>query len=144
MLSSAPIMYNNSGSVAIPLHNVTIIVQGDFVQISCIFKGNLGVLGASLTSYWSVDPPPAQHSDVSYVTDNATDPYRIAVYQTCLTSGGSCCNFTNQLTILSIPLSLDGYKLSCVESLNTAGSEPTVHTNTTTISKFMNTDQAHV
>ena len=137
-------MCNNSGSVAIPLHNVTIIVQGDFVQISCIFKGNLGVLGASLTSYWSVNPPPAQHSDVSYVTDNTTDPYRIAVYQTCLTSGGSCCNFTNQLTILSIPLSLNDYKLSCVESLNTAGSEPTVHTNTTSISKFMNTDQAHV
>ena len=130
-------MCKDSGDVAIPLHDVTVTVQGDFIQIGCLFKGNLAVLGFSLTSYWAVTPPPEQKHNKSYIADNSTDPYRIAVYQTCLTSDGSCCNFTNQLTIQNVPLSLNDNELTCVESLRTTGHEPAVHTNHTTISKLI-------
>ena len=129
-----PIVCKDSGDVAVPLYDVTLAVEGDFIQISCLFKGNLAVLGISLTSYWTVT---TQMLNTSYVIDNSTDPYRIAVYQTCLTSDGSCCNFTNQLTIQNIPLSLNGDTLTCVESLRTAGHEPAVHTSGTTISKLI-------
>ena len=139
----APIVCKDSGDVAVPLHDVIYTVQGDFIQIGCLFKGNLAVLGFSLTSYWEVTPPPEQKHNESYITDNSTDPYRIAVYQTCLASDGSCCNFTNQLTIQNIPLSLTDNELTCVESLRTAGHEPAVHTSGTTISKLI-TDPVHM
>ena len=132
--SSAPIVCKDSGDVAVPLHDVTLVVEGDLIQISCLFKGNLAVLGISLTSYWTVT---TQMLNTSYVIDNSTDPYRMAVYQTCLTDDGSCCNFTNQLTIQNIPLSLNGDTLTCVESLRTAGHEPAVHTSHTIISKLI-------
>ena len=127
-------MCKDSGDVAVSLRDVIIVVEGDFIQISFLFKGNVAVLGISLTSYWTVT---AKMLNISYVTDNSTDPYRITVYQTCLTSDGSCCNFTNQLTIQNIPLSLNGDTLTCVESLRTAGHEPAVHTSGTTISKLI-------
>ena len=114
----APIVCKDPGKVAVPLHSDMITVQGEFIQLSCLFKGNLALYGDSLSSYWSVNFPPVQQHN-----------------QTCLTSDGSCCNFTNQLTILSVPLSLDGSELTCVESLNTAGSEPLIHKSNTTISK---------
>jgi len=132
----APIVCKDPGKVAVPLHSDMITVQGEFIQLSCLFKGNLALYGDSLSSYWSVNfPPVQQHNGEFYITDNSTDSYYIAIYQTCLTSDGSCCNFTNQLTILSVPLSLDGSELTCVESLNTAGSEPLIHKSNTTISK---------
>ena len=136
-------MCEDSGDVAVPLHDVTYTVEGDFIQISCLFKGNLALLGFSLTSYWEVIPPPEQKHNESYIADNSTDPYRIAVYQTCLTRDGSCCNFTNKLIIENIPLTLNNNDLSCVESLRTPGHEPAVNTSDTTISK-LNIDPVQV
>ena len=130
-------MCNDSGDVAVPLCNVTLAVEGDFIQISCLFKGNLDDLGTSLTSYWMVTPRSGQNLNESYIIDNSTDPYRIAVYQTCLTSDGSCCNFTSQLRILNISLSLNKNTLTCVESLRTAGHEPAVHTSGTIFGKLI-------
>ena len=127
---------NNLVDVAVPLHDVIYTVEGDFIQISCLFKGNLAVLELSLTSSWEVTPPPEQKLNESYICGNSTDPYRIAVYQTCLTSDGSCCNFTNKLIIQTVPLSLNNYKLTCSEKLTTAGQEPVVQTSATTISKY--------
>ena len=136
-------MCEDSGDVAVPLHDVTYTVEGDFIQISCLFKGNLALLGFSLTSYWEVIPPPEQKHNESYISDNSTDPYLIALYQTCLTSDGSCCNFTNKLIIENIPLTLNNNDLSCVESLRTPGHEPAVHNSDTTISKLI-TDPVQV
>ena len=138
--SSAPIVCKDSGDVAVPLHDVIRTVEGDSIQISCLFKGNLAVLNDILTSYWTIVSPPDQKFNVSQitVTDNSTDPYYIAVYQTCLTRDGSCCNFTNQLIIENIPLSLNNHMLTCMESLIIVHhEEPVVYTNSTTISKLI-------
>ena len=128
-------MCKDSGDVAVATtlwcHNSS---RGRFYTNQLFFKGNLAVLGISLTSYWTVT---TQMLNTSYVTDNCTDPYYIAVYQTCLTGDGSCCNFTKQLTIQNIPLSLNSDTLTCVESLRTAGHEPAVHTSGTTISELI-------
>ena len=133
--SPAPIVCNDSGDVAVPLRNVTLVVEGDFIQISCLLKGNLTVLGISFTSYWTVT---TQMLNTSYVINNSTDPYRIAVNQTCLTSDGFCCNFINQLTIQNIPSTLNNNILTCVQSLRTVGQEePVVYTSGTTISKLV-------
>ena len=123
-----------------PLHNVMRTVEGEHVQLNCLFKGNLAVLSKSLSSYWTVNFPPFQQGNtVIHIDDNSTYPYCIAVYQTCLTSNGSCCNFTNQLTILNTSSLLDGVQLTCTESLNVAGSkEPVIHTSSTTIGKCYN------
>ena len=130
-------MCEDSGDVAVPLHDVTYTVEGDYIQINCLFKGNLALLGFSLTSYWTVTPPPEQKLNESYISDNSTDPYLIALYQTCLTGNGSCCNFTNKLIIENIPLTLNDNDLSCVESLRRPGHKPAVHTSCTTISKLI-------
>ena len=130
-------MCKDSGDVAVPLHDVILAVERDFIQINCLFKGNLDDLDISFTSSWVVTPRSGQNLHESYITDNSTDPYRIAVFQTCLTSDGSCCNFTNELIILNISLSLDKNKLNCVESSRTAGHEPAFHDSGTFISKLI-------
>ena len=134
--SLAPMVCEDPAHVAIPLHNVTMTVQGETIQLSCLFKGNLDHLDTSLTSYWRINFPPSQQYNGSlYVDDNSTDLYRIAVYQTC--SGTTCCTFINQLVILDAPLSLNDATLTCTESLSVAGSDkPVEYTSNTTICKL--------
>jgi len=100
---------NNSGSVAVPQKNI-MTVKGESIVLHCLFKGNLKILWPSLSSYWMIGP--------TCIMDNSTDPYRIAVYQTCLSTDGSCCNFTNQLNILKAPLKLHNTNLTCGEILD--------------------------
>ena len=135
--SLAPFVCEDPAHVAIPLGDVTMTVQGELIQLSCLFKGNLALLETSLTSYWRINLPPAQqHNGPLYIHDNSTDLYRIAVYQTC--SGASCCNFLNKLTILDASLSLNNARLTCTESLSIAGSDkPVEYTSNTTIGKCM-------
>ena len=144
--SLAPIVCDNPAHVTQPLRNVTMTVQGEFIQLNCLFKGNLALLDTSLTSYWNINLPPAQqHDGPLYVYDNSTDPYLIAVYQTCLTSNASCCNFINQLTIRNASLSLNNAKLTCTEGLSIAGNDkPVEYTSSTTIGKFTLRIQLHI
>jgi len=107
----APIVCNNSGSVAVPQKNI-MTVKGESIVLHCLFKGNLKILWPSMSSYWMIRPY-GQHSQTTYITDNSTDPYRIAIYQTCLSKDGSCCNFTNQLNILKVSLELNNVDLTC-------------------------------
>ena len=109
-------MCNNSGSVAVPQKNI-MTVKGESIVLQCLFKGNLKILWPSMSSYWMIGPHD-QHSEPTYITDNSTDPYRIVVYQTCLSEDGSCCNFTNQLSIQKVPLRLSGADLKCAEIID--------------------------
>ena len=116
----APIVCNNSGSVAVPQKNV-MTVEGESIKLRCLFKGNLKVLWPSITSYWiirSIDI----HAKPTYILDNSTNHYQIAVYQTCLSEDGSCCNFTNQLNIKNVPLQLHNTTLTCGEVLDDVSS----------------------
>jgi len=97
--------------VAVPQKNI-MTVKGESIVLQCLFKGNLKILWPSLSSYWMIGLLD-QHSEPTYVTDNYTNPYRIAVYQTCLSKDGSCCNFTNELSIMKVPLGLNGADLTC-------------------------------
>ena len=108
-----------------------ITVSGEHTQLNCLFHGSLHTPGLSLTSYWEVNT--SQHESI-YIHDNSTGPYLIAVYPTCET----CCNFTNQLTILSVPAELDGATVSCVEqcSHGTDPDPPVTRQNTSTLSKY--------
>ena len=104
-------MCNNSGSLAVPQKNI-MTVKGESIALHCLFRGNLNILWPSMSSYWMIGPND-KHSGATYITDNSSDPYRIAVYQTCLSEDGSCCNFTNQLDIMKVPLELNGVDLTC-------------------------------
>ncbi|XP_065884414.1 hemicentin-1-like isoform X2 [Dysidea avara] len=112
----APIVCNNSGSVAVPQKDI-MTVKGESIVLQCLFKGNLKILWPSMSSYWMIGSH-GQHTEPTYIMDNSTDPYRIAVYQTCLSEDGSCCNFTNQLNILKVPLGLNGVELKCAEIID--------------------------
>ncbi|XP_065884169.1 uncharacterized protein [Dysidea avara] len=112
----APIVCNNSGSVAVPQKNI-MTVKGESIVLQCLFKGNLKILWPSMSIYWMIGSHDQQTQDM-YIMDNSTDPYRIAVYQTCLNEDGSCCNFTNKLTIPKVPLELNGVHLECGEVLD--------------------------
>jgi len=114
---------NNSGSVAVPQKNI-MTVKGESIVLQCLFKGNLEVLWPSMSSYWIIGPHDQQKKP-AYIKDNSTNPYNIAVYQTCLSEDGSCCNFTNQLDILQVPLELHNTSLTCVEILNNVSSKHT-------------------
>jgi len=102
--------------VAVPQKNI-MTVKGESIKLHCQFKGNLNVLWPSMSSYWMIGRH-GSHAEPTYIMDNSTDPYRIAVYQTCLSKDGSCCNFTNQLNILKVPLELHNIKLTCGEVLD--------------------------
>ena len=104
-------MCNNSGSVAVPQKNI-MTVKGESIKLHCLFKGNLKILWPSMSIYWMIGSHD-QHTEPTYIMDNSTDPYRIAVYQTCLSEDGSCCNFTNQVNINRVPLKLNGVDLTC-------------------------------
>ena len=97
--------------MAVPQKNI-MTVKGESVVLHCLFKGNLKILWPSMSIYWMIGSH-GQHTEPTYIMDNSTDPYRIAVYQTCLSEDGSCCNFTNQLNIKSVPLELNGADLTC-------------------------------
>jgi len=102
--------------VAVPQKNI-MTVKGESILLHCLFKGNLEILWPSLSSYWMIGPHD-QRREPTYITDNSTDPYRIAVYQTCLSEDGCCCNFTNQLIIKNVPLELHNVSLTCGEVLD--------------------------
>ena len=72
-------------------------VKGESITFHYLFKGNLEILSPTMSSYWMTGPH-GQYTESTNITDNSTDPYRITVYQTCLSEDGSCCNFTNNLT----------------------------------------------
>ena len=132
-------MCNDPAHITKPLRATVITVQGESIQLGCLFSGNLAVLAPSLTSYWKINFPLAEkHNGALYIFDNSSDLYRIGVYQTCLTSDASCCNFINQLTILNAPLSLNDATLSCTEGLSVAGKDkPVYHMSNTTFSKLI-------
>ena len=109
-------MCKNSGSVAVPQKDVT-TVKGESILLQCLFKGNLKILWPSMTSYWMIRSHD-QHSKPTYVTNNSTKQYHIAVYQTCLSDNGSCCNFTNQLYVQNASLELNGAELECAEIID--------------------------
>ena len=122
-------MCNNSGSVVVPQKNI-MTVKGESVVLHCLFKGNLKILWPSMSSYWMIGPHD-QHTEATYIMDNSTDPYRIAVYQTCLSEDGSCCNFTNQLNIVKVSLGLHNTVLTCGEVL-----DEVVNTHAASMSKY--------
>ncbi|XP_065886340.1 titin-like isoform X2 [Dysidea avara] len=104
----APIVCKNPGILVSPQRNL-MTVKGESIMLSCQFRGNLKTLDASLTSYWSITPY-GQTSNKTDIMDNSTYPYLIGVYQI------EDCNFTNQLTIQSVPMY--HVNLTCVESLD--------------------------
>ena len=106
-----------------------ITVSEQYIQFRCLVQGNLRTLDGSITSYWKIDFPSSAQKEPIYIPDNSTDPYRIAVYQTCETP----CNFTSQLTILSVPAELDDAKISCVEFIQEK--DPMTYQSTATLSK---------
>ena len=121
---------NDSGKILKPPQDV-ITVSKQYIQFRCLVQGNLKTLDNSVTSYWKVDFKSSSRKEPIYINDNSTDPYRIAVYPTCET----CCNFTSQLTILSVPAELDGAKITCVEHVQEV--DPVTHQSTATLSKYM-------
>ena len=121
-----------------------ITVLGEYIQFRCLVQGNLRTLGFSLTSYWQVDYPPYLGHNSTFISDNSTDPYRIAVYPTC----EDCCEFASQLTILRIPPELindnnnnnndinnNNITISCAEYLRVPGDEPVTHQSASSLSK---------
>ena len=125
----APVVCNNSGSVAVPQTNV-MTVKGESIVLQCLFKGNLEVLEPSISSFWMIGPHD-EHAKPTYITENSTDQYYIAVYQTCLSEDGSCCNFTNKLIIEDVPLQLHNVSVTCGEILD---EDPSTHASF--LSKF--------
>ena len=120
----APVMCNNSGSVAV-LQKDIITVKGESIVLQCLFKGNLKVLWPSMTSYWMIRPH-GQNTKPLYIMNNSTDSYHIAVYQTCLSEDGSCCNFTNKLYIQDVQLEFNKAHLECGVAIDGVMSSHTV------------------
>ena len=108
---------NNLGKITESSQDI-ITAPGEYIQLKCLVQGNLNSLGFSLTNYWTMDFPPSQNLNTTYIVDNSTDPYRIALYPNC----EACCNFTTQLTILSVPPQLSGaITFTCVEHIELVG-----------------------
>ena len=120
---------NDSGKILKPPQDI-ITVSNQYIQFRCLVQGNLETLDYSVTSYWKIEFPLPSHKEPIYIYDNSTDPYRIAIYPTCET----CCNFTSQLMILSVPAELDGAKISCVEFIQEI--DPVMQQSTATLSKY--------
>ena len=107
-------------------------MSGEYIQFRCLVQGNLCSLDLSLTSYWKVDFPPYQDHNSTYISDNSTDPYRIAVYQT-----SENCVFTNQLTILEIPAEWNNnITVPCGEHLQVKVDKPVTYESSCSLSKF--------
>jgi len=126
----APITCNESGKI-IKSGQKVITVVGEHIQFKCLVQGNLHTLDGSLTSYWEIDFSLSQHRDSVLISDNSTDPYRIAVYQSLT------CNFISQLTILSVPLELNGItEFTYIQYLPVTGKDPATQKSTTMLSKL--------
>ena len=109
----APIVCNNSGSVAVPQKNI-MTVKGESIVLQCLIKGNLKILETFTRSLWEISSGKI-NKEVTYIADNSTDPYRIAVYQ----SVASRCEFVNKLIILNVSSELDNLNLTCTEIVDT-------------------------
>ena len=130
MYSLGCINCNDLGKITESSQDI-ITVPGEHIQFRCIVQGNLNSLGFSLTNYWTMDFPPSQNLNTTYIVDNSTDPYRIAHYPNC----EACCNFTTQLTILSVPPQMnDTITLNCVEKIELA-EKPIIQRSKSTLSK---------
>ena len=73
---------------------------------------------SNLKSYWGVIFPITRQPKIIYIDDNDTCPFFIALYQTCLTDNGSCCNFISRLTIQNVTLEYSKITVSCNEHLD--------------------------
>ena len=104
----APVVCKNSGSVAVPQKDVT-TVKGESIVLC--FQENFKILLPSLTAYWVIKSHD-QCTKPTYIKDNSTSQYHIAVYQTCLSEDGSSCSFTNQLDIQNVLLELNDAELT--------------------------------
>ena len=123
---------NDSGNINRPPQDI-ITVSGEYIQFRCLVQGNLHSLNLSLESYWQMNFTSSQGNHSTFISDNSTDPYRIAVYPTC----ENCCNFTSQLTILRTPefSSNTNISLTCIERLTVMGKNPVIHQSTSILSK---------
>jgi len=111
----APVVCNNSGSLVGRQKNIMTVIR-ELITLQCFFEGNVKLLGGSWSVSWEV-----RYSDSRQpqrITDNSTNPYRIAVYQTCLSEDGSCCKFVNQLTILDTSSEISDASLSCIAAFD--------------------------
>ena len=134
----AYIKCNDSGKIIRSPQDITTVL-GEYIQFMCLVRGNLRTLGFSLTSYWRVDYPPYQGRNSTYISDNSTDPYRIATYPAC----ENCCKFTSQLTILRTPPELindnnnnnNSVTVSCAELLRVQGDQPVTYQSTSSLGK---------
>ena len=130
-------MCDHPANVTKPLHGPVVTVEGEYLPLSCSFRGNLDLLKPSLTSYWKIDFH-RPDDEKMYIFDNSSNLYCIALYQTCLTGDGSCCNFVSQLIILNASLSLSYASLTCTEGLSVAGKDKSPeYSSSTTIGKLI-------
>ena len=111
----APIMCNNSGSLVGRQKSILTVI-GELITLQCFFEGNVKLLGGSLFVSWEVSYSDSHQPQ--RITDNSTNPYRIAVYQTCLSEDGSCCKFVNQLTILDTSSEMNDTSLTCIAAID--------------------------
>lgn len=118
--------------MAVPQKDI-ITVEGESILLQCQFKGNYEAISPSLSVYWMIRSRD-QHTKPTYIQDNSTDKYQIAVYQTCLSDNGSCCNFTNNLSIQNIPLELNDNDMTCGVVFDDDGTTNS-HSHTATIGK---------
>ena len=126
---------NDSGKIIRSPQDI-ITVSGEYIQFSCLVQGNLRTLGFSLTSYWQVDYPPNQGQSSTYISDNSTNPYLIAIYPT-----HENCALTSLLIIARISLELNNITLTCVEYLRQIGNEPVTYQSYSKLSKYKDTRQ---
>jgi len=97
-------------------------VSGEVISLECLYHGNydkMHRLRFSFVYYWVVGFPNGEKPLV--IQRNDTKSFRIALYQTCLTSNFSCCEFVSKLTIYDASLNLDGAKVQCYEFMEITG-----------------------
>ena len=121
------------GEIIKPPQNI-ITVKGESIQFNCSVQGNLSApdTSSNLKSYWGVIFPITRQQRIVYIDDNDTNPFFIALYQTCLTDNGSCCNFISRLTIQYVTLEYSKIKVSCNEYLD--GNKSSNHQEFATLS----------
>ena len=127
---------NNTGEILKPPQNI-ITVQGENIQFNCSVQGNVAASDPSenLISHWGVIFPTAKQHKTIFIFNNYTYQFFIALYQTCLTDNGSCCNFLSRLTIQNVPLEYNETTISCIEYLHKHGEEPITNEKNAMLSK---------
>ncbi|XP_065885439.1 hemicentin-1-like isoform X2 [Dysidea avara] len=93
-------------------------VGGEVISLECLFRGSydeMKRLPYSILFYWVVKFQSG--GDPLIIQKNNTKSYRIAIYQTCLTTNFSCCEFVSKLTIYDTSVDLDGAEVQCYEFL---------------------------